>query len=46
MEARASDNGRVFQAGRDQHITEGAREGRGVGNTPPGPPLGDDDDEW
>ena len=46
MEARASGSGRIFQAGRDMHITEGVREGSGVGNTPPGPPLGDDDDEW
>jgi len=46
MEARAVDGGRVYQAGRDMHITEGVREGSGVGNTPPGPPLGDDDDEW
>ncbi|MGC0378932.1 hypothetical protein [Streptomyces sp. SAI-229] len=44
--ARVSGNSWTYQAGRDLHITEGAREDSAVGNTPPGPPLGDDDDEW
>jgi hypothetical protein len=44
--AKLSGNSRSYQAGRDPHSTEGAREDGAVGNTPPGPPLGDDDDEW
>ncbi|MFF4146551.1 hypothetical protein ACFY0A_35590 [Streptomyces sp. NPDC001698] len=39
-----SGDSRVFQAGRSQPLT--GRNGSEVGNTPPGPPLGDDDDEW
>lgn len=46
VEARESGRGRIYQAGRDMHITVGVREGGREGNTPPGPPLGDDDDEW
>ncbi|MEE4495157.1 hypothetical protein [Streptomyces sp. BE230] len=46
VEATGSGDARVYQAGRDMHITGHGREGSEVGNTPPGPPLGDDDDEW
>ncbi|WP_048581519.1 hypothetical protein [Streptomyces viridochromogenes] len=46
MRATASDHGRIYQAGRDLHISVHERDGSAVGNTPPGPPLGDDDDEW
>lgn len=44
-QAGAVGHGRVYQAGRDQRISEDGGQGR-VGNTPPGPPLGGDDDEW
>ncbi|MGW7710975.1 hypothetical protein [Streptomyces sp. NPDC054771] len=46
IEVTASGHIRIYQAGRDQHVANSERDGSTVGNTPPGPPLGDDDDEW
>lgn len=40
------DVGRDIEADRDGDIITLGRDGGLAGNTPPGPPLGDDDDEW
>lgn len=46
VQVTAEGHGRIYQVGGDQYIVQVGREGSVAGNTPPGPPLGDDDDEW